>query len=355
MLSRLNRYVFKLFIVFTLVLSAPTKADFTIGQDFYEVVLGSLPSNVRTLLVDSIALPNRLIGIQNTGEQYNISPLIRSIIVKPVKRYFQKREIIPEDMIRIAKVAYGSKDIQSAYFVNTNTQYLSRVLGTSIISRTLKIVKSNGQVLSHTLSQDEIFEDTQPNIIDLRDDGYAEVLATIRSINGGASIGLFIPIDNELRLVARTAPTDRSNWISTIGAADFDSDNKTEIAVVNSPESAGYLEFYEMERGEFDLQNRFYGFSNHVIGTSYENVARIHDMNQDGQPDIIIASNDLQTLQSIGFNRNGIEWIFRQNFKQRIQSDLYFLFGDKNQKELLQIGFLLSGSNVGMISREAKK
>lgn len=147
------------------------------------------------------------------------------------------------------------------------------MLGDAIEAGALHAITVDGKTVSITLEQAHVFEDIQPRLADIDDDGQLEII-TIRSHkNQGAQIavyGITQEAPNRLSLVASTPYIGQSNrWLAPIGIADFDNDGAIDIAYIDRPHLAKTLRVWSYRNGSLQQVVEKRGLTNHKIGHDY--------------------------------------------------------------------------------------
>ncbi len=198
------------------------------------------------------------------------------------QRSSKKAGIIPH-----GRLAEG--DGLSSWFAGATDRYAHGVLGDSLEAGEL-VVESDGATHRFTLPRRQVFEDLEPRIVDLDQDGLPEILAIRADFAEGAAPVLYGVRDGELIRLAEGAAIGRSNrWLNPAGVADFDGDGDLEIAVIRTPHIGGILIHYGWGGGATLVEERWVrGFSTHRIGSTVLDLSFISDWDGDGVADLIL-------------------------------------------------------------------
>jgi hypothetical protein len=319
------------------------------GGSSLNYLMSTTTPRLVSLHVDTRRFPTPLMGVDANNRYYTIKPLVDVISTHRVERYQPPTPERFDGMLDYGRIAYGKSDIHAAYFTDA-TAYASANLGVNTAALSLRVRMRSGELLSYRLPTGYVFEAVEPMIIDLNNDGLEEVIAVRTDTNQqAASLAVFFPVGDELILAATTAQLPRGRWLNPVGAADFIGNGRTQIAVVNSPRVNSYLELYEFIEGQLALEQRFYGYSNHVYGTTNTRASVVVDFNQDGRTDMIIASNDLQTL-SILSNREGrFTKLLDIPLRAYVASPFYLTYVTENVP--LDVAVQLDNGQVAILSR----
>ncbi len=165
-------------------------------------------------------------------------------------------------VVALTATAACAETVVSAQYSAPTDRYAHGILGDAIEWGTLDITTDSG-VRSFTLSQDRVFEDVAPRLVDLDGDGTPEVIVVETLATKGAQLAVY----DASGKIAATPHIGRTNrWLAPIGAADLDGDGFVEIAYIDRPHLAKTLRVWRFEAGAlvpvFDLE----GLTNHRIG-----------------------------------------------------------------------------------------
>lgn len=195
----------------------------------------------------------------------------------------------------------ATADIVSAKFDDPTTRYAHGVLGDAIEWGTLELRLSDDKRLRLVLSQERVFEDLAPRLVDIDNDGTFEVMVVESSQSGGARLSIY----DETGLVAATPHIGRSNrWLAPIGAADLDDDGKVEVAYIDRPHLAKTLRVWRFSQGRLAEVASKSGLTNHRIGDDFI-IGGIRDCNE--APEMITVDGNWQTVVASTFDGQAIQ------------------------------------------------
>lgn len=168
---------------------------------------------------------------------------------------------------------------------------------------------SKGRTLEHTPIARGVFEDTEPRLIDVDNDGSPEVITVVSYYNSGAAIRIWDevtasdqPGGTTMAVMAEGAAIGtRFRWLAIVGAGDLDGDGQIEIAYVDRPHLAKTLRIVRIEGDDLVEIAALGGLTNHRIGEP-DIAGGIRDCG-DG-PEMIVASGDWSQLLAVTF-KNG--------------------------------------------------
>lgn len=160
-----------------------------------------------------------------------------------------------------------AQEIVSARFAGPTREYAHGVLGDQIeYTRLVLRVGPNKQRRVFEAGEGHVFEDLEPRLADLNQDGRPEVIVVRTNMDTGASLAIY-GVDG---LITQTPPIGRPyRWLAPVGVGDFDQDGRAEIAYVETPHLGKVLKIYRYLNRELHLSGQVSGLSNHRIGDNF--------------------------------------------------------------------------------------
>jgi len=159
---------------------------------------------------------------------------------------------------------------------------------------------ASGRVVHRRVENNAVFEDRQVRITDIDADGHNELLVVEARPDQGASLALYMLVDDTLQRVAASSPIGTSNrWLNPVGSGDFDGDGREEIAIVETPHLGALLVVYRWRQNQLVEIVRKSGFSNHRFGDPEQGLSTVIDIDGDGTDEMVIPDARIQELQII--------------------------------------------------------
>ena len=206
----------------------------------------------------------------------------------------------------------------TAQYVDTTLRYSHGILGDNIEAGGLLVTKK-GVDFYYQLDAASVFEDLQPRLKDLDNDGELEFLTIQSSLTEGASVAIFKIIDNKLQLYAKSAFIGTPyRWLNIVAMDDLDNDGKTEIAWIQTPHIGGVLRIGRIEKNILTVIDEKSGVSNHRIGS--RNLCLSVVTQTSGQKKIFVPNNAFNALVGFTFQNNKI--IFTDTIPLTINSSV---------------------------------
>ena len=193
--------------------------------------------------------------------------------------------------ILVAGVTAVQAEVISARYTDPTDRYAHGVLGDAIEWGTLELTLTDKSRRRIVLPQSRVFEDLEPRLFDVDQDGDLEAIV----IESSARLGARLAIYDENGLLAANPFIGRSNrWLAPIGAADLDGDGHIEIAYIDRPHLAKTLRVWRFVDGALVDVTSLAGLTNHRIGENFIS-SGIRDCGTG--PEMITADARWQNLQ----------------------------------------------------------
>lgn len=186
----------------------------------------------------------------------------------------------------VAGAPVAAEGVVSARYAEETTRYAHGVLGDAIEYGALILDTSEGRRLRIVLPAHSVFEDLAPRVVDLDDDGNAEVIVVESHRDLGAQLAIYGP-GGKIAATPHIGQTNR--WLAPIGAADLDGDGAMEIAYIDRPHLARILRVWRYADGRLSEVAQQPGLTNHRIGEDFIS-GGIRDCGSG--PEMIVARGD---------------------------------------------------------------
>lgn len=186
--------------------------------------------------------------------------------------------------------------LEWAKFTEPTARYPHAVLGDEIEygALVLKYLPVGAKYTIH-LPKERVFEDIEPRLVDIDQDGKREVMAVESHTSQGARLALY----NGGGLIAATPHIGtRFRWLAPLGAADLDGDGHIEIAYIDRPHLAKTLRIWRFKDGQLTEIANLTGLTNHKIGWDFI-PGGIRTCN--GISDMILANANWTRIVAVGF------------------------------------------------------
>lgn len=212
----------------------------------------------------------------------------------------------PAGLLPQSEPVAGSRNVRLVWLAEPTDRYRHGVLGDPLEASALKVETASGEILSHDLSPSSVFEDLTPRLADIDGDGRDEIVVVRSYLESGSAVAVFGVRGNRLERLAESAPIGTPfRWLNPVGAADFDGDGETEVAVVLTPHIGGILVFYRRAGDRLVEIGRVGGVSTHAIGSTVLGMSAVLDLDGDGVSEVLLPDQTHHSLVAIGFADGG--------------------------------------------------
>ena len=172
--------------------------------------------------------------------------------------------------------ASASGDIVEAALIGRTTRYHHFVLGTPYEAAGLFVRTADGRSLEFMLPEDSVFEDRQPRIVDLDNDGRNEIVLVLSRASTGSSLAVLGLRDGALKILVESTPNGApQRWLNPAGIGRFLNNGRRQVALVRMPHAAGRLEFWDFDGSKLTLHGAIDNTSNHRAGSDQTNLSAV--------------------------------------------------------------------------------
>ncbi|WP_413699974.1 FG-GAP repeat domain-containing protein [Psychromonas sp. KJ10-10] len=169
----------------------------------------------------------------------------------------------------LSRVAYGTKNIAKAWFAGATDRYQHNVLGDALEASLLVVEMADGKRLKIELPSNRVFEDLEPRLVDINNDGSEDIIVIESDTRSGASLAVYSIIDFQLVKIASSPFIGTPyRWLNPVGAGDFDGDGEVDIVAIITPHIGGFLRLYHLTGDKLIEFAEYSGASTHSIGST---------------------------------------------------------------------------------------
>lgn len=251
----------------------------------------------RVFAIDTI---NGRAAVNAGGLWYDLSASDGQIKLKFIDR--RDDDDHPSGALPGGRIVTGSHDIMRAWLAEPTPRYDHGILGDPVEAGSLMIQGRDGRLQSVRLKDDAVFEDREPRLADLDDDGHDEVLLVKSYLKRGSALAVVGLRNGKYDILAETPPIGRPHaWLNPAGIADYNGDGKTDIAFVRMPHVVGALELWTWTDRKLRKITEIADVANHIAGTQAIRMSATADFDSDGVPDLAIPSFNRGRLRILAF------------------------------------------------------
>jgi hypothetical protein len=207
-------------------------------------------------MLKNLSIIALFITFSNCTKKEDTGQIIDVVVVPTAYDYLPENLIAKDDTKQV-----------TARYTHPTTRYAHGILGDQIEGGGLLVTVKNKQY-HYKLDEAFVFEDLQPRLADVDNDGDLEFITIQSSVTQGGSVAVYKIINDTLRPFLSSGYIGTpSRWLNIAAIDDLDNDGKMEIAWVQTPHIGGILKIARIENGKWTLLDEKTGVSNHRIGS----------------------------------------------------------------------------------------
>ena len=268
-------------------------------------------------------------------------------------------------------IVYSSvNQLWALYSRATNQRYVHAVLGDDMEGYHMNILKLENDTFVQTahieLSGDSmVFEGLSPMFTDVDGDGIEDLLTTVATEGSGAALRVYF-LNSDGTVKGEPVQSDfigRGNrWLHQLASGPIDAAGGFEIVEIRTPHIGGIVRYYKFDSDsrKLRLTAEISGFTSHAIASRNLDQALMHDMNNDGVPELIVQSQDKKFLHGLQRTLTGVVSVWSVPLDAPIQSNIASICGTSNVPELVfatqrsslvRVSFVRSSAHTSGASR----
>jgi hypothetical protein len=205
------------------------------------------------------------------------------------------------DRLANSHVATGNKDIAFAWLGAPTRRYPHAALGSAVHAGSASVQLKSGRILNYALPLHRVFEDLQPRLVDIDNDGKDELILIESDALQGAALVVFGLRGDALIELARSPHAGSTfRWLNFVGAADFEGrlDGNLNLAAVITPHIGGVLTLYRYKPPHLVPFAKAMDVSNHKMGSPEQALSSIVTTSKQA-PTILVPDMSLRALHAL--------------------------------------------------------
>lgn len=201
---------------------------------------------------------------------------------------------LPLNALPDARIVISEGGLAAVYVAATDTRYVHGALGDDLEAAALIVLDLNSGVVPVIieLPGEQVFEGIAPLWADVTGDGVDDIVTTVSDGAEGARIHVYSAADGVL-LASGPSTGEGESWRHQLAWGPFGPAGENELVEVLTPHTEGVAGFYRYNgAGGLELVAQAPGYTSHVFGSRNLDMAVAGDFNGDGQPEIVLPSQD---------------------------------------------------------------
>ncbi len=225
-----------------------------------------------------------------------------------------------------AKIVLSDDGRIAVYANATNQRYVHGIMGDSIEGASLvilRIVDEKLEIIEQIdLEGDAVYEGLSPMWADVNQDGVQDLITTVSDSNVGSRIRAYLFTDNGIVTVEGQAIGRPGRWQHQLAWGSFGANGEMQLVEVLTPHIGGVVRFYEFTGTELSIVSQLGGYTSHVIGSRNLDMAVAGDFDGDGQPEIVLPSQDRSRIAGIANTATGAEVVWELSLDGTLVTNL---------------------------------
>lgn len=227
----------------------------------------------------------------------------------------QPQEIrLPLNIQPDARIVISEDQRIALYAHATDQRYVHGIMGDDLEGAALvvlRIVENQFVVQVRVdLPGDAVYEGLSPLWADVNQDGTQDLVTTVSDSEVGSRIRVYLSEDETFSPVAGDAIGQPYRWQHQLAWGAFGAEGEMELIEVRTPHLGGVVRFYRYSENGLEIVASVDGYTSHIIGSRNLDMAVAGDLNGDGQPEIVLPSQDRTRIAGIQRNPNGASVIW---------------------------------------------
>lgn len=197
----------------------------------------------------------------------------------------------------------------AVYANATNQRYVHGIMGDDIEGSSLvvlRIIDDKLEIIQQIdLEGDAVYEGLSPMWADVNEDGVQDLITTVSDSRVGSRIRAYLFMENATITVEGQAIGQPNRWQHQLAWGAFGANGEMQLVDVLTPHGESMVRFYEFTGTELTIIAEIGGYTSHTIGSRNLDMAIAGDFDGDGQPEIVLPSQDRTRIAGIVNDTDG--------------------------------------------------
>lgn len=226
-----------------------------------------------------------------------------------------------------AQITVSATDQIAVYAEATDQRYVHGIMGDNLEGAALVVLQLTDNLLEIVarvdLPGEAIYEGLAPMWADVNQDGIEDLITTISDSRNGSRIRVYL-FDGEQITGSVDGPAIGTGfrWQHQLAWGAFGPNGEMELVEVRTPHIGGIVRFYQFTGDAMQIVAELPGYTSHLIGSRNLDMAVAGDYNGDGQPEIVLPSQDRTRIAGIQHTVEGAQVVWELPLEGRLSTNL---------------------------------
>lgn len=225
-----------------------------------------------------------------------------------------------------ARIVISDDGRIAVYAGATNQRYVHGIMGDDLEGSKLMVLRVKDDVFEMVaqidLEGDAVYEGLSPIWADVDGDGMQDLITTVSDGQVGSRIRVYLINDDGIREVNGQAIGQAHRWQHQLAWAAFGANGEMQLVDDLTPHIGGVVRFYQFTGDSLEIVATQSGYASHMLGSRNLDMAVAGDFNGDGQPEIVLPSQDHTRIAAIQNTANGARVIWELPLDGQLSSNL---------------------------------
>jgi hypothetical protein len=208
-----------------------------------------------------------------------------------------------------ARIVVSDDGRIAVYAEASQQRYVHGIMGDDLEGSTLVVLRVNNDVFETVarvdLEGDAIYEGLSPMWADVDEDGTQDLITTVSDSQTGSRIRVYLFTADGIRQIDGQAIGQAYRWQHQLAWGALGAKGEMELVDVRTPHIGGIVRFYQFTGNSLEIVATQTGYTSHVINSRNLDMAVAGDFNGDGQPEIIVPSQNRGSIAGIQHTADG--------------------------------------------------
>lgn len=226
-----------------------------------------------------------------------------------------------------AQIVVNETSQIALYAEATDQRYVHGIMGDNLEGAALviaQVVDGSLDIVARVdLPGEAIYEGLSPMWADVNEDGVQDLITTVSDSRNGSRIRVYLFDGDQITGSVDGPPIGSGfRWQHQLAWGAFGPNSEMELVEVRTPHIGGIVRFYQFTGDAVEIVAELSGYTSHIISSRNLDMAVAGDFNGDGQPEIVLPSQDRTRIAGIQHTANGAQVMWELPLEGRLSTNL---------------------------------